>query len=130
MRRLAVAATLAGLAASACAAAPASRTVRVEMRYSRFVPASLSIPAGTTVRFELVNADPIAHEFVLGTEQEQRTHERAPDRVHDERPGQASLAPGETKTIEFTFGTPGTLIYGCHRPGHYSYGMRGAVRVR
>lgn len=107
---------------------PKRRTLRVEMRYSRFLPETFSVKAGTTVRFVLVNADPIAHEFILGDEAVQQTHERRRDRIHDS-PGEASLAAGETKAIEFTFSRPGILIFGCHRPGHYRYGMRGVARV-
>jgi uncharacterized cupredoxin-like copper-binding protein len=29
----------------------------------------------------------------------------------------------------WTFEDPGDLIFGCHVPGHYAYGMRGTVTV-
>ncbi|MGZ4207500.1 MAG: hypothetical protein ACXVQ6_06305 [Actinomycetota bacterium] len=24
---------------------------------------------------------------------------------------------------------PGTLLFACHRPGHYAYGMRGTIHI-
>lgn len=119
---------VAALALAGCSAPPAAVTIR--MRHSVFLPAEIDARAGATMTFHLVNEDPIPHEFVLGDEAEQQKHERAPDEIHDGQPGQASLAPGERKTITFRFGSPGSLTYGCHRPGHYAYGMRGVVRVR
>jgi len=79
--------------------------------------------------FRLVNEDPITHEFILGTAAVQQLHEEGKPEDHDGKPGQATLSPGETQEISFTFGAPGTLIFGCHRPGHYAYGMRGSIAI-
>ena len=62
----AVAALLLGAALlPACSSAP--RTISVDMRYSRYSPVALNVRAHETVRFKLVNEDPITHEFILGT---------------------------------------------------------------
>jgi uncharacterized cupredoxin-like copper-binding protein len=79
------------------------------------------------VRFEITNHDPIAHEFILGTSAEQQRHELAAPSTHDGLPGQASLGLGETEVVIWTFEHRGTLLYACHRPGHYAYGMVGTV---
>lgn len=118
-----------GILLAACGASPATSSVEIKMRYSRFTPASLTVKTGQTVRFVVVNDDPIPHEFILGTDAVQQAHERAPDRIHD-GPGEASVPAGATRTVEFLFARPGTILYGCHRPGHYAYGMRGTVEVR
>ncbi|TML75158.1 MAG: hypothetical protein E6G04_12825 [Actinobacteria bacterium] len=81
------------------------------------------------VAAKLVNEDPITHEFIIGTAAQQEAHEIGPDVDHNGLPGQASLAPGETRTISFTFGKSGSLIFACHRPGHYAYGMRGTITI-
>jgi uncharacterized cupredoxin-like copper-binding protein len=39
------------------------------------------------------------------------------------------VAAGAIAETTFTFEGPGTLIFGCHLPGHYDYGMRGTVRI-
>src|SRR5439155_6270758 len=124
----AVAALLLGAALlPACSSAP--RTISVDMRYSRYSPVALNVRAHETVRFKLVNEDPITHEFILGTAAQQQAHETAPQVDHNGLPGQASLGPGETRTISFTFAAPGSLIFACHRPGHYAYGMRGTITI-
>jgi uncharacterized cupredoxin-like copper-binding protein len=122
---LLLAATLLG----ACAGEPGRREISVRMRYSRFLPAAMEVRAGTTIDFVLVNADPIEHEFILGTEAEQKEHERGSIDDPHTAPGEATILGGETMRTTFTFTKPGTYIYGCHRPGHYAYGMKGTVRV-
>src|SRR5207249_549869 len=86
---------LASLVLAGCSAGRAgSREIAVEMHFSRYLPATLTVAAGTTVTFELRNTDPIAHEFVLGTEAEQLAHERGnPDDPHTAA-GQAAI-PGD-----------------------------------
>jgi uncharacterized cupredoxin-like copper-binding protein len=59
----------------------------------------------------------------------QQLHERGKPESHNGKPGQATLSPGETRELSFTFGSAGSLIFGCHRPGHYAYGMKGTVRI-
>jgi len=76
------------------------------------------------------NADPIDHEFILGDDEVQRVHEEGTEAHHPARPGEMSVAPGETSVTIYTFPTvPTTLLLGCHLPGHYGYGMRADVRV-
>lgn len=103
--------------------------VTVEMRNSRFFPSALTLPAGEQVRITLVNRDPIAHEFILGSPGEQREHEEAADISHDGAPGAASLSAEETQTITVTVPEEGPWLFGCHRPGHYAYGMKGSVKI-
>jgi uncharacterized cupredoxin-like copper-binding protein len=108
---------------------PGERAIEVRMRYSKFLPVHLEVRAGTTVAFDLVNVDPIDHEFVIGTEAEQAAHEKGDPHDPHTGPGEAIILGGETKTLSYTFTTPGFLIFACHRPQHYAYGMRGTIRV-
>ena len=104
------------------------RTVEIGLRYSRFTPEAITVDAGETVRFVLRNEDPIHHEFILGDEEVQRVHEVG-EEPHHARPGEVSVPAGETATTTYRFRGPGTLLFGCHLPGHWSYGMRGTVRI-
>jgi len=113
----------------ACGETGGARTVKIGMRYSRFEPAVVHARAGETIRFELRNDDPIDHEFVLGDEEAQQSHERASGDDHDAVPGEAFLEPGEVQVLTYRFDKAGEVLYGCHRPGHYAFGMRGLVRV-
>ena len=117
------------LASVACARGP-STTDEVAARYSNFNPEAITVDAGTTVRFTVTNGDPIAHEFIVGTRDEQLEHEEGTDESHDGAPGAASLEPGETEVVTYTFARPGSYEYACHLPGHYRYGMVGTVTVR
>jgi len=105
------------------------RTVGVTIHYSRFDPSTLSFDPGTTVRFEIRNTDPIDHEFILGDEEVQAIHERGTEAHHGARPGEISIPAGTTRITTYTFAEAGRLIFGCHLPGHYAYGMRGTVTV-
>ena len=127
LARTAAALLLGAALLPACSSEP--RTITIDMRYSHYLPVALNVGAHETVRFKLVNKDPITHEFIIGTEAEQLAHEKGPQVDHNGLPGQASLGPGETRTITFTFAGPGNLIFACHRPGHYAYGMRGSITI-
>jgi uncharacterized cupredoxin-like copper-binding protein len=106
------------------------RTIEVVSRYSRFEPAVIEVAPGETVRFVVRNGDPIDHEFILGDAAVQRAHERGTEAYHPPRPGEMSIAPLETGVTTYTFPpAAGTLILGCHLPGHFAYGMRAEVRI-
>jgi len=121
------------VAASACAegdpASPAAETVRVELHDSRFIPDHFEFAAGTTVTFVVENTDPIDHEFIIGDEAVQQRHEEGTESHHGDKPGELSVAIGDTSTTTYTFGEPGTLLIGCHLPTHYDYGMRGEITI-
>jgi uncharacterized cupredoxin-like copper-binding protein len=88
------------------------------------------VDPGEPVRFEIVNTDPIDHEFILGDAEVQRVHEEGTEAHHAPRPGEVSVPAGETVVTTYTFPeTTGSLIFGCHLPGHYAFGMRGTVTV-
>jgi uncharacterized cupredoxin-like copper-binding protein len=114
----------------AATARPTDGTVRVTIHFSHFDPETVEVEPGQTVRFVIRNTDPIDHEFILGNEHVQLVHERGTERHHTPRPGEVSIPPGETVVTTYTFpDAGGSLIFGCHLPGHYAYGMHGTVRV-
>jgi uncharacterized cupredoxin-like copper-binding protein len=101
----------------------------VNINHSRFAPDELRVESGTTVRFVILNRDPIDHEFILGDATVQRRHENGTHAEHAAVPGEVSVPAGKTRSTSFTFAEPGRLIIGCHLPGHYDYGMRADVIV-
>jgi uncharacterized cupredoxin-like copper-binding protein len=114
--------------------AEASRTIEVTARDSMaFEPGSIQVSAGEVVTFVVTNAGQAAHEFTLGDEAMQSEHAEAmahmPPGVHHELPNSLSLAPGETKQLNWRFGAAGMLEFACHEPGHYDAGMRGPITV-
>jgi uncharacterized cupredoxin-like copper-binding protein len=118
-------------AASRGAAARANDgTIRITIHYSRFEPADLAVEPGETVRFVIVNTDPIDHELILGDAEVQQVHEEGTEAHHPPRPGEVSVPAGETVVTTYTFPEiGGPLIFGCHLPGHYDFGMRGLVTI-
>jgi uncharacterized cupredoxin-like copper-binding protein len=102
----------------------------VTIRYSRFDPETIVVEPGQRVRFVIRNTDPIDHEFILGDAEVQRVHEDGTEAHHAPRPGEVSVPAGETVVTTYTFPeTAGELIFGCHLPGHYDFGMRGTVTI-
>ena len=104
-------------------------TVDVRIRFSRFLPDHFEFPAGTTVTFVVENRDPIDHELIIGDERVQRIHEEGTEAHHGARPGEISIPAGGTRSTAYAFEEPGTLLIGCHLPGHYDFGMRGDIEV-
>ena len=127
-----VAAVLLLAAGAACAPARADpagpRTVEIVLHHSRFEPSTVQANPDETLEFVIVNTDPIDHEFIVGDDSVQDLHERGTEAHHDPRPGEVTVLAGETVTTTFTFGEQ-DLLFGCHVPGHYAYGMRGVVLV-
>jgi uncharacterized cupredoxin-like copper-binding protein len=118
-------------AASHGAAARANAgTVHITIHFSSFAPGTIDVEPGETVRFVIRNTDPIDHEFILGDEHVQLVHEEGTEAHHAPRPGELSVPAGETVVTTYTFTeTPGALIFGCHLPGHYDFGMHGSVTI-
>ena len=109
-------------------AADGPATVVITVHHSRFVPSAVRVRPGATVRFVVHNTDPIEHELIVGDESTQHIHEVGTDALH-QGPGAVSVAPGTTAETTYTFPGSGTLLYGCHLPGHWAYGMRGTIAI-
>ena len=127
--RRALAALILVAAAGCSSEGPGDTSVEVNIRFSRFNPDHLEFPVGATVRFVVINKDPIDHEFIIGDERVQQVHEEGTETHHGARPGEISIPAGETRSTSYTFSEEGTLLIGCHLPGHYDFGMRGDIEV-
>jgi uncharacterized cupredoxin-like copper-binding protein len=122
------------------------RAVNVILRDYAFNPTPLHLVRGEHVRFELINAGLVDHEFVLGDATVQAawraSHERATPPAPFATPPPASvppatagvrvlLRPGERASIDY--GVPVApaepLHLVCHLPGHVEQGMVGRVEL-
>ena len=128
MRRV-IALTALVLSLGACAPGEGTDSVTMTIRYSEFRPERLTVAAGTTVRFVVENRDPIDHELIVGRREVQQRHENGNHARHGAVPGEVTAPAGTVVETTYTFGEPGTVLFGCHLPGHYDYGMRGTIRV-
>jgi uncharacterized cupredoxin-like copper-binding protein len=133
MRRLVLIGAALMLLAGACGTAGAERsavrTIELTVRHSRFEPESFEVPEGSRVRFVIRNLDPIDHELIVGDAGVHERHENGTEPFHPPRPGEVTVPAGQVAATTYTFDVPGTVVYACHLPGHFAYGMRGAARV-
>jgi uncharacterized cupredoxin-like copper-binding protein len=116
------------------------RTIAVETTDAmRFSPDSIQATRGETIAFVIHNGSAAPHEFVIGDEGVQQEHEaemasgeadseEAMEEMGD-KPYAVDVPAGETRTLIYTFDEAGTLIFGCHVPGHYPAGMKGTIVV-
>ena len=121
--------------ASVADARQPSRTLALHVSNQlRFVPDAVTVHVGETIAFQVANTDSLAHELVIGDEAVQQAHERdmasgSGMAMGNEAAYAVQIPAGQTATLVYTFSKPGTLIYGCHVPGHYGAGMRGTITV-
>jgi uncharacterized cupredoxin-like copper-binding protein len=113
---------------SGCTASAAT-TIEIEIRYSRFIPAEVTVPAGVPVTFVFRNEDPIDHEWIVGDDEVHAHHRTGTDPLHGDIPTEIYLPALEARTTAVTFDEPGQLLFICHLPGHEAYGMTGVVTV-
>lgn len=116
-------------AGGAGGAGGAERTVELVVRHSRFSLDELQVRPGETVRFVIRNTDPIPHELIVGDQSVQDRHEVGTGAHDGDRPGEVSVAPNATAVTTYRFGAAGRLLFGCHLPGHWAYGMKGTISV-
>ncbi len=113
--------------------AKVTRTVLVEMNDNmRFTPSEVSVKAGETIRFFVINKGRIAHEMVIGSNSELDEHaemmRKMPGMKHAE-PNQITLDPGKRGGIVWTFDKAGRFAFACLVPGHKEAGMVGSINV-
>jgi uncharacterized cupredoxin-like copper-binding protein len=117
------------LALVSVALASTGGPVEITIRYSRFEPVEVTVPAGRPVTFVLRNEDPIDHEWIVGDAALHERHRTGTEPIHDSRPTEVTVPALETRTTTITFDRPGELSFICHLPGHEAYGMAGVLRV-
>lgn len=117
-------------------AGAADRIIEVRMLPGlRFDPATVDAKKGETITFKLKNEDDMLHEFMLGDEEMQTQREKEMMEMSDkpmdmdDEENAVTLEGGETKELTWTFEESGTVLYGCHQPGHYDEGMKGTITV-
>lgn len=111
-----------------------TRTIRIAMRDTmRFVPGTITVRQGETVRLRVENQGAVLHELVIGTPAELTEHaemmRRFPGMEH-EAPHMAHVKPGGNGDIVWQFTRRGEFQFACLIPGHFEAGMIGKVVVR
>ena len=137
-----------------------TREIEITMRDNLFDPQSISVKAGETVRFKIVNKGEFLHEFGLGTAAMHAEHQKQmammmehgmiePDRINHKMmkmdhgasgmkgmmmshddPNSILLEPGKSGEIIWKFTKAMDLEFACNVPGHYESGMMGPLKVK
>jgi len=102
--------------------------VTLTVHHSQFSRTRLRVPAGL-VRFVVRNTDPIDHELIIGDRSVQDRHERGTEPRHPPRTGEVTVPAGGTAGTVYVFAPSGSVLFGCHLPGHWAYGMHGEMSV-
>ena len=118
-------------------AAAADRVIEIDANDDLTFDASeITVSAGETITFRITNTGNIPHDFTLGDQETQDEHEvemaemmASGETMSHDDPNAVVLAAGETKELTWHFSEAGTVLIGCHQPGHYGAGMKGSVAV-
>jgi uncharacterized cupredoxin-like copper-binding protein len=108
---------------------PGAVTVELHIVHSRFEPDRITVREGTDVRFVVTNDDPINHELIVGDDDMHARHESGTEAAHPPVPGEVSVPALMSGTTSFRFDEPGRVLFACHLPRHFGYGMLGYVDV-
>ena len=111
-----------------------ARTIEIAMQDNKYVPATVSVEAGETVRFVFTNNGEVTHDAFIGDEAAQDDHE---EEMNGEMGGEHGMGDtdaltvksGETGELTHTFEADDEVLIGCHEPGHYEDGMRLTIDV-
>jgi uncharacterized cupredoxin-like copper-binding protein len=111
----------------------ARRTVEIRMLDEmRFVPDTIDVRQGETIRLALINTGRLPHELVIGTKKDLELHSAKmmdAGMAHDE-PHATLVAPGSKGEIVWKFNRAGRFDFACLVAGHYQAGMTGTINVR
>ena len=127
MKRLSVLLLLVAIAGACAPAAP--REVTIVIHYSHYSMSQVNVPAGVPITFTIRNDDPIAHEWIVGTEAVHERHRTGTEPFHGTIPTEVTIPALSTRVTTVTFREPGDYKYVCHLPGHEQYGMVGTLHV-
>jgi uncharacterized cupredoxin-like copper-binding protein len=112
---------------------PGPVVVDLGIEHSHFSTSVVRVRPGTTVTFRVANHDPIGHELIVGGPDVHARHESGREAAHPPVAGEVSVPPLATADTTFAFPSDGsvgsTVVFACHLPGHFAYGMHGEVRV-
>lgn len=114
------------------------RVIQLAVDGYRFVPDSMEVVLGETVRFVVANPTDMAHEVYIGTPAEQATDESAhassmpmqQPKVTTQFGYGVFLAAYDTVEFRYHFSNLDELMIGCHLPGHWAKGMKAVITVR
>ncbi|MEO5941479.1 MAG: hypothetical protein ABIZ72_10710 [Candidatus Limnocylindrales bacterium] len=125
----------------------APREINVVMKDWLFLPDPIDIVPGEIVLLHVVNGGLVVHEMVVGDQRVQDAWEAAEAAAADPPPGPTPLVTVSPevggirvvvesgKRVDVAWTVPpdlavvGSLVLGCHIPGHWAQGMKAGIRL-
>jgi uncharacterized cupredoxin-like copper-binding protein len=113
------------------------KTIEIIMREGDgkmfYEPERLEVKRGEQIRFVIVNAGELAHEFIVASTADNLKHaelmNKYPDMEHDD-PNGKTLQPKARTEMLWRFSKRGEFEFACLIPGHREAGMTGKVIVK
>ena len=114
--------------------ADGNQVIDVAMVDLAFDPATVTITAGQTVHLWFHNDGTVIHDAIIGDAavQDDQAAAMAAGGVALQGPRAPEtliLKPGESGSLTYTAAASGTLIIGCHQPGHWEAGMKAVLNI-
>jgi uncharacterized cupredoxin-like copper-binding protein len=106
-----------------------SSSATIPIHYSHYTNELVTARVGEPVTITIQNDDPIAHEWIVGTEAVHERHRTGTEPFHGTIPTEVTIPALSTRVTTVTFREPGDYQYICHLPGHEQYGMVGTLHV-
>lgn len=117
-----------------------TRTIRIVATDMKFDRKTITVKAGETIRFVVVNKGEQVHDLTLGTPVIQAAHRKSMmkmmnngmdlEKMDHSDPNAVMVKPGETKELIWKFSKARSFEFGCNVPGHYEAGMKGSITIR
>jgi len=91
----------------------------------KFMPDTIPVTKGETIRFVLTNTGQVTHEFQVGpaTMVDADQVDGVLNVEKDE------IDAGHSYSLDYTFDGSGPYAFACHEPGHYEAGMKGTIEL-
>lgn len=114
------------------------RTITITATEIAFDVKNITVKAGETVRFVIINKGEQPHELSIGSADEMAEHRQMMvdmagmnmSEMHHGEGNSVSTEPGETKELIWQFGKAGSYEFSCNYPGHSEIGMTGPLVVK
>ena len=128
---------------TASSAGGTPRTIDVTMTDNAFQPTQLQVNSGETVTLRFKNDGIVTHEAILGNDAVQMAHHAemtastagmahdgmGHDGMAETSADAVTVEAGKAGELTHTFSESGTVLIGCHEPGHWEGGMKATIKI-
>lgn len=119
------------------------RTIDVTMSDNAFQPTQLQVNPGETVTLRFKNDGKVTHEAILGDDAMQMAHHAemtastegmahdgmGHDGMSETSADAVTVEAGKAGELTHRFTESGTVLIGCHEPGHWEAGMKAVIKI-